>query len=171
MRLTQIFLAMMVMMAAAAPAWAQDLKIAVVSPREVAAKMPQRQMIAEQLKAEFDARNKELESMAKAIREKQANLERDQATMTATQVTEKRREIEQEIANFKLKEKAFQEDYKKRGNEEFMKLQARIQQAIEAIGKRDGYDLVLVRDQIPFSSQKLDITAEVIKMVTNSKGK
>jgi outer membrane protein len=148
---------------------AQSLKIGVVSIREVANKMPQRQALTEQLKKEFASRNDELQKMANKIKEKQAALERDQATMTEGQVTQKRRELEQEIANFKLKEKAFQEDYKRRGNEEFRKLQARIQQAIEAVAKRDGYDLILVRDQIPYSTQKVDITDDVLKVLNGNK--
>lgn len=167
MKMIKILAVSMILMTCTAAA--QSIKIGVVSIREVANKMPQRQALTEQLKKEFASRNDELQKMANEIKEKQAALERDQATMTESQVTQKRRELEQEIANFKLKEKAFKEDYKRRGNEEFRKLQARIQQAIEVVAKRDGYDLVLVRDQIPYSTQKVDITDDVLKVLNGSK--
>ncbi|RMH35603.1 MAG: OmpH family outer membrane protein, partial [Gammaproteobacteria bacterium] len=55
---------------------AQSIKIGVVSIREVANKMPQRQALTEQLKKEFASRNDELQKMANEIKEKQAALER-----------------------------------------------------------------------------------------------
>jgi len=102
--------------------YAAELKIGVVNVRAVASQVPQRDSIAGALQQEFKARGDTLKAIEDDIQKMQAKGQADQLTMTEQQKTDLIRNIQEKASAFKLKQKAFQEDFKVRSEEEQRKM-------------------------------------------------
>ena len=63
----------------------------------------------------------------------------------------------------------FREDFSRRRNEELEKLQRQIYEASQALGKEEGFDL-LIRDGVLFVGEKADVTALVQKKLAAMNG-
>lgn len=148
---------------------AADLKIGVVNMREVMAKAPQRDAITAMLKKEFSARQDELRKLDKQIQDKVEKAQRDAPVLSAQQKIDIKRELEQLNADFRLKQKAFEEDLNRRDNEEGRKLYLKVTQAIEKIAKQSGYDVILARETVPYINDRADITKDVLTTLSTSK--
>lgn len=140
-----------------------ELKIAVVDIQEVAAKSPQREAIGEKLKAEFKDRIDALKKMDAEIRAQAEKAQKDEPTMTEQQKVDIQRALQAKGSDLQLKDKAFKEDYQRRGNEEQRALVGKINQAIAAVASKEGYQLVLTRDAVPYLQPQFDITSKVIQ--------
>lgn len=151
------------------PAQAAEMKIGVVNMREVMAKAPQRDAITAMLKKEFTARQEELRKLDKQIQAKVEKAQRDAPVLSAQQKIDIKRELEQLNADFRLKQKAFEEDLNRRDNEEGRKLYLKVTQSIEKIAKRGGYDIILARETVPYISERSDITKDVLTDLSASK--
>lgn len=160
---------LMGLMTMTVPAMAAELKIGVVNMREVMAKAPQRDAITAMLKKEFTARQEELRKLDKQIQGKVEKAQRDAPVLSAQQKIDIKRELEQFNADFRLKQKAFEEDLNRRDNEEGRKLYLKVTQAIEKIAKQGGYDVILARETVPYISERADITKDVLGVLSTSK--
>ncbi|MBI2379982.1 MAG: OmpH family outer membrane protein [Gammaproteobacteria bacterium] len=148
---------------------AADLKIGVVNMREVMAKAPQREAITAMLKKEFTTRQDELRKLDKQIQGKVEKAQRDAPVLSAQQKIDIKRELEQLNTDFRLRQKAFEEDLGRRDNEEGRKLYLKVTQAIENIAKNGGYDIILARETVPYISERADITKDVLGALSTRK--
>ena len=64
-----------------------------------------------------------------------------------------------------------QEDQQKRVREEEVKLDKMVQEAIDAIAKERGLQLVVRGEAVVFATKAVDISGEVIKRVSKQSGK
>ncbi|NQD38686.1 OmpH family outer membrane protein [Permianibacter sp. IMCC34836] len=140
-----------------------ELKIAVVDIQEVAAKSPQREAIGEKLKAEFKDRMDALKKMDTEIRAQAEKAQKDAPTMTEQQKVDAQRSLQSKGSDLQLKDKALKEDYQRRGAEEQRVLMGKISQAISAVAAKEGVQMVLTRDAVPYVQPQFDITAKVIQ--------
>jgi len=152
-------------------AGAAQLKIGVVNPQYILSKMPQKEIVSQKLKSEFGPRNTELLNLRKKINDLRKRIQRDSTTMSPSEITKLERQGQSMVSDIKLKEAAFKEDIQRRQREELQKLQGRIGQAINAVGKRDNYDIILRRDVVMYGKQAFDISPEVLKLITDLKSK
>lgn len=152
-----------------APVMAADIKIGVVNMREVMAKAPQREAITAMLKKEFTARQDELRKLNEEIQKKVEKAQRDGPVLSAQQKVDVKRELEKLNTDFRMKEKAFQEDLNRRDNEEGRKLYLKVTQAIESIAKQGSYDVILARETVPYISERADITKDVLGVLSTGK--
>ena len=145
-----------------------ETKIAVVDMGEVFQKLPQREAVAKKLKGEFEPRMRELqklESDGQALVEK---FKKDEASMSAEQKKQSQEKLAKLQMEFNQKRQAFEQDNGRRQSEERNKILTKVQAAIDAIAKSNGYDLVLERNAAPYAASKLDISGQVISQVSKS---
>jgi outer membrane protein len=145
-----------------------DTKIGVVSFREVMAKSPQRELVGEKLRKEFQDRIDALKKAETDIKGQQEKLQRDAATMSAQQQTEAKRSIEKAVAELQLKDKALKEDLQRREGEEQRLIENQILQAVNLIASRDGYQLIVAKEAAPYYQPAMDITAQVVAALSPS---
>ena len=81
-------------------------------------------------------------------------------------MTELARNIEAKGADFQLKQKALQEDFKRRNEEEQRKLLILTKKAIDQVASTESLDLVLQAESAAFVSQTLDISNKVIALMS-----
>lgn len=147
--------------------YAAELKIGVVDVRAVIAKTPQRESIAVTLQNEFKDRTAEMKTLEDEIKGMQEKGQTDALTMSNQQKTDLVRSIESKVADFKLKEKALQEDSKRRYEEEQRKLLILTKKAIDQVASSEQLDLVLQAESVAFVDQKFDISNKVIALMSD----
>jgi len=148
-------------------AHAAELKVGVVNVRAVASQVPQRDSIAAALQQEFKDRGDILKAIEDDIKKMQAKGQADQLTMTEQQKTDLIRNIQEKAGAFKLKQKAFQEDFKKRSDEEQRKMLILIKKGIDAVAAKETFDIVLQAESVAFISERVDITQKVITLMAD----
>ncbi len=148
---------------------AAETKIAVVNVARILHEIPQSKAIESQLKAEFSGRISEMQRLESEGQSLAAKLKKDESFMSADERTKSQRRLAELQADFNLKGQALQEDQRRRFGEEQKKVFDKVQTAIDAIAKSQGYDLVLNGQAVVFGEGKLDITDQVIQQVSKSK--
>ena len=148
---------------------AAETKIAVVNVARILHEIPQSKAIESQLKAEFSGRISEMQRLESEGQSLAAKLKKDESFMSADERTKLQRRLAELQADFNLKGQALQEDQRRRFGEEQKKVFDKVQTAIDAIAKSQGYDLVLNGQAVVFGDGKLDITDQVIQQVSKSK--
>ena len=142
--------------------------IAVLNLQYIMTEIPQSKALQQTLAKEFGAREQELQKM----QQEGVKLSQDLAAgkYKGDELTNKRRELEQLQADFRLKGRALQEDQQKRVQEEEREVMVTVQRAIDSIAQERGIDLVLRDEAIAYTISDLDISQEVIKRVSVDKG-
>ncbi len=143
-------------------------KIAVVFPAEVFQQLPQRDQIIKTLKKEFQPRVNELQKLEKKIKGIQEKQQRDAALLSGKEKTKMARDIESFMSDYQLKRKAFEEDNRRRQGEEQNKLRTKVMKAIDAVAKKEGYDLVVNGEGVLFAKPDVDISSKVVDQVSKS---
>ena len=146
--------------------YAADMNIGVVDVRAVIANTPQRESIAVTLQNEFKERGEGLKALEDEINKLEETRQNDAMTMSNQQMTETVRNIEAKVSDFKLKEKALQEDFKRRNEEEQRKLLILTKKAIDTVAANEKLDLVLQAESAAYVSQTLDISNKVIALMS-----
>lgn len=144
-------------------------KIVVVFPAEIFQQLPQKDQVVNQLKKEFQPRINELKALEGKIKSKREKYQRDAELMKEADRTKLERELDSLGADYQLKAKAFEEDNRRRQGEEQNKIREKVMKAIDAVAKREGYDIVLNGETTVFVKPTLDISKDVIAEIGKSK--
>jgi len=155
-----VMLAMLALLAAAAPAWA-DLKIGVVQYARLMQESPQAKAAQEALRGEFAGKQKELQTQQAALKAKEESLQKDGATMTLDQRTKVEKDLRDGNRELQQKVQEYQDDFNARQNEELSKLQKALVEEVQTYASGEKFDLVLA-DGVIFASPSLDITPQVL---------
>jgi len=145
---------------------AVESKIGVVFPSKIMQNSPQRARIIKQLESEFKGRIEDLQGLEKSIKKLEAKIKKDGELLSQNEITGLQRQIEGQVAEYKLKRKAFEEDNRRRQGEENKKVLSVVSKVINDIAKQGGYDLILNGEQMVFSKPSLDISDKVIQEIS-----
>lgn len=148
---------------------AADLQIGVVNVRAVASQAPQRESISNALQQEFKERGDALKALEEEIKGMQTKGQADELTMSEQQKTELIRSIQAKASDFQLKQKAFQEDFKRRSGEEQQNLLVLIKKAIDQVALQESFDIILQSESVAYISERVDITSKVINLMSDPK--
>lgn len=118
--------------------------------------------IGKKLQNEFKPRNAELEKIDKQLSDKEAALEKEATSLSATVLQNKRRDLQRQRLDLDRRRSKQHEDFELRKREEINNFQNSINQTINAIGDKEGYDLILYNIGA-YIGPKIDITDKVIK--------
>ncbi|WP_170308362.1 OmpH family outer membrane protein [Parashewanella tropica] len=148
---------------------AQAEKIAIVDMGAVFEQLPQREQVLKALQSEFADREAALKKKQEELRSLAEKQQRDAAIMSKDQQTELQRKMESIRSELQLKGKALQEDFRRRSGEEQNKLLSKVQKAIDALAKKENYDVVLQRGAAIYVKPSSDISSKVVEAVSKSK--
>ncbi|WP_223669587.1 OmpH family outer membrane protein [Kangiella shandongensis] len=141
-----------------------ETKVGVIDTNYIMTKTPEREAIQQTLSKEFKGRKGQLEREFKKLEEDRTNYMSNAKTMSATQRTTTERDLKKRSSDFKLKEEAYKEDFKRRTQEEMKKLGKKLQQAVDAVAKRGGYDLLVDRRAVPYIGPGVqDVSEQVLQ--------
>jgi outer membrane protein len=145
-------------------AMASELKIGYVQVDKILQEAPQTAESGKKLEKEFSPRSLELDRLQKQIRDLEAVLDKDRATMTEMERRNKERDASNLKLEFQRKQRELREDINLRKNEELAVLQDRINKAVQSVAESESYDLV-VYGGVAYASKKIDITDKVLKLL------
>jgi len=120
----------------------------------------------QKLEKEFANRDAELQKIGKQVRDLQASLDRDGATMSEADRRNKERDLTNGSRDLTRMQRKFREDLNLRRNEELAAIQERANKVIQQIAEAEKFDLIL-QDPVVFASQRIDITDKVIKALAD----
>jgi outer membrane protein len=143
-----------------APAWA-DLKIGFVNYARLMQESPQAKVVQQALRNEFAAKQKQLSDEQVALKNREAQLQRDGATMSADQRTSAEQALRDGNRELSEKVNEYQDDFNARQNQELSTLQKQLVEQVQRYAQAQRFDLVLA-DGVIWANPSIDITAPVL---------
>jgi outer membrane protein len=153
---------------AAAPATAQELKIGYVNSERVMRESNPAKAAQAKLQAEFSKREKELDDSAAKLKAAADKLEKEAITLSESERNRRQRDLVESDRDLQRKRREFQEDLNQRRNEELASVIERANRVIRQIYESEKYDLVL--QEVIFAGARVDITEKVIKVLNAPAG-
>lgn len=144
---------------------AAELKVGFVNTERVFREAAPAKRAQQKLEREFAARNAELATLEKKGRDLQAELERDNVTMSESARRDKERQLADISRDFQRKQREIREDLNLRRNEELASVQERATRVINQIATEEHYDLIV--QEAVFAASRIDITDKVIKALAD----
>jgi outer membrane protein len=140
-------------------------EIAIVNIAEVFQQSPAREAVVKKLEAEFKGRAAELQKMEQEL---QATIQKLQTDANNIKPAE-RAKIENETRTkgelFSSKAQAFEQDNRRRQDEERGKILDSIQKTIGALAMKNDYDMVIDSNVVIYNKNVKDITQDVLKQI------
>lgn len=140
---------------------AAELKLGFVNAAKILEEAPQADAARNKLEKEFSARNKKLLDAQRDLKALEDKISKDAAVMSDTERAKAERNVNALRRDMKRDQDEAREDFNIRRNEEFSKLQKLVYEAIVALAKQEGYDLI-IGDGAIYSSERIDITDKVM---------
>ena len=150
----------------AGTAAAADYKIGFVNTERLFREATPAKRAQAKIEKEFATRDAEIQKLAKQVRDLQAALDRDGATMSDADRRNKERDLANQSRDLTRMQREFREDLNLRRNEELAGIQERANKVIQQIAADEKYDLIL-QDPVVYASQRIDITDRVIKALAD----
>ena len=154
------------LVAFATAAAAADYKIGFVNTERLFREATPAKRAQAKIEKEFATRDAEIQKLAKQVRDVQASLDRDGATMPDAERRNKERDLANQSRDLQRMQREFREDLNLRRNEELAGIQERANKVIQQIAESDKFDLIL-QDPVVYASQRIDITDKVIKALAD----
>ncbi len=123
------------------------------TPSACFAKPRRRSARSRSWRSEFAARDADVQKLSKQVRDLQAALDKDGATMSETERRNKERDLANLSRDLQRGQREFREDLNLRRNEELASVQERANKVIQQIAEAEKFDLIL-QDPVVFASQK-----------------
>jgi outer membrane protein len=154
------------LLAVAGVAGAADYKIGFVNTERLFREATPAKRAQAKIEKEFATRDGEIQKLAKQVRDLQASLDKDGATMAESERRNKERDLANQSRDLQRMQREFREDLNLRRNEELAGIQERANKVIQQIAEAEKFDLIL-QDPVVFASQRIDITDRVIKALAD----
>lgn len=145
--------------------FADGAKIGVVDLQKIMQTAPQMKTIQERLEKEFKPRRDKLVAMEEGLKTDMETFKRDSAIMSPVKKKDMEKKIVGAQQQFERDGQQYQQELSTAHNEAMEEFYSKIRTAIAKIAEREKYDVVLQKDAAPFSSDKLDVTPQVMKEI------
>lgn len=139
-----------------------EVKIGIVKVEKILKEAPQTQLSNKKLEKEFKGRSEKLKKQLDAIQAQEEEFKKNSLTMSDGIRDEKQKDLQVSKIDFQREERELREDIDIKRREEINFLQLKINETIEALAKKQKYDLILYNG-VAYAEDKIDITDAVIK--------
>ncbi|GAL23695.1 outer membrane chaperone Skp (OmpH) precursor [Vibrio variabilis] len=137
-------------------------KIGYVNTLQVFQALPQREATLQKLQNEFKDKAAELQAIQAEATKKMEKLQRDGELLGTEEVEKLRIEIGQLDSKYKIKGQALEKESQRREAEEKQKLFQTIQQAVEKVAEKEGYDMIIDIQAVGYAKEEFNISSKVI---------
>ena len=146
------------------PLHAADVaKIGVIDLQKVLETSSAGKLIQAALKKQKDKMESDLKVKGTEIEKISKRLERESMVMSKEMREEKEREQRIKINDFKSLQKKYRSDLQKLEVQLMNQLQKDVKELVDAIGKKNGYLLIVNKYTVLYSPRSIDITDDLIK--------
>ena len=160
----------LVLAAMAAVAASAEVRVAYVNVAKLLQDSPQAAAASAKLEQDFAPREREIVATQKDIRQLEDRLLRDAAGITDIERSSLELEVRTRKRELKRQQDEFREDLSLRKNQELAAIQRLVIEAVQALARRDSYDLVLT-EGVVFASGRVDITDKVLERLNQEAGR
>jgi len=143
-------------------------KVGVIDVQAVLQSLPQVAVIEQTINAEFESQIQEVNTMREEGNFLVEKLQREAATMSQEQQTELQQQIAALGQQLQQKAQPLQQSMQARSAQERDKLLGQIKQAIDSIAAKDGFDMIVNAQSVPFAKPEFDISQKVLEQVTKA---
>ncbi len=151
----------------AGAAVAADYKVGFVNTERLFREAAPAKRAQLKLEKEFAARDAEIQKLGKQVRDLQAQVEKDGATMAETERRNRERDLANLTRDLQRAQREFREDLNQRRNEELAQVIEQANRVIRQLAEQEKYDIVF-QDAV-FANPRIDITEKVIKALEGFK--
>ena len=138
-------------------------KVGYVNTAQVFQALPQREVVLQKMQEEFKDKAAELQSIQVEAKTKIEKLKRDGELLGPDEVEKLRIEIGQLDSKYKIKAQALEKASQRREAQEKQKLFEVIQDAVQKVAEKEGYDLVVDIQAMQYGKPEYNISEKVIK--------
>lgn len=150
------------LMVGIAVSYADTLKLGVVDLQQIIE--PQDSIIRQKLNEQFVDRQEQIRLAEQTINESTQRLQNEAGlTLGENEANELRDSIQAQQRNASAMIENFQADYSRSYNREMNQYLQKVKERIDAFSSGNGYDLILQKDAIPYSSNELDVTQSILQ--------
>jgi outer membrane protein len=142
-----------------------DARIAAVNSDRILRESAPAKAAQAKLEQEFSKRDHDLQSMAQKLKSESDALDKDGASLSPTVRAQRQRDLSALDADFQRKQREFQEDLNQRRNEELAAVLDRANKVIKQLAEQQHYDLIV--QEAVYVSPRIDITDQVLKILAN----
>lgn len=146
-------------------ALAGDLKIGIVDLHRVLQESPQAKKISQQLEQKFKPRQQKLIAQQKQLKADVTKIRRDATIMTTGQKTQLQEKISREQRELERSGSNYQEDLNAAQTQATQQFFDKVTVALNKVAKKDGYDMILQKENVPYSAPQMDITKNIIAAI------
>ena len=146
------------------PTLAQNVKIGYVDAAKILEEAPQSKASLKELENEFGPKESELRKMRDEIARLESELDKNSLVMSDSDREQRNRDLVERQRKLRRAQQDFRDEYNLRRNEELSELQRIVSDKIIEIAKSEGYDLIM--QQVVYASKKIDITDQVLKILS-----
>ena len=147
-------------------AHAQDAKVAAVNLDRILRESAPARLAQRKLEAEFAQRDRNLQDMAQRLKAMSDALDKNDATMSASERAQKQRDLSQLNGDFQRSQREFREDLNQRRNEALAAVLDEANKVIKEIAEQQHYDLI-VQEGV-YLSPRIDMTDQILKRLAAS---
>ncbi len=140
-------------------------KIGYINTAQVFQALPQREVVLNKLKNEFQDKAAELKSIQAQAKTKIEKLKRDSSLMSQDEIEKLRIDISQLDSTYKIKAQALDKASAQREAEEKQKLFKVIQDAVKKVAEKEGYDMIVDISAMQYGNPQYNISDKVIKAI------
>jgi outer membrane protein len=138
-------------------------KIAYINTAQVFQALPQREVVLQKMQKDFKSKADELKSIQAQAKTKIEKLQRDGELLGPEDIEKLRIDIAKLDSEYKVKAQALEKASARREAEEKAKLFKTIQDAVEKVAEKKGYDLVIDISSLQYGKPEYNISEDVIK--------
>lgn len=140
-------------------------KIGFINTAQVFQALPQREVVLQQMQDEFKDKAAELQSLQAQAKTKIEKLRRDAELMSQDDVEKLRIEIGQLDSKYKIKAQALEQASARREAEEKQRLFKIIQDAVQKVAEKEGYDIIVDVSAMQYGKAQYNISEKVIQAI------
>ena len=167
-KFSAVFFSILLLLPISVSAEMEIFKIGYVVVEKILKEAPQTAASNKKLEKEFKSRTDSLQKKVKVIQKQEKDFNKNSVTMAAADRQKAQKKIQNSKIEIQRIERELREDIDIRRREEIGKLQAKINEAIEEMAKKDKYDLILYQG-VAYASKEIDITDKLIKVLGKTK--
>jgi outer membrane protein len=165
-RLAPAALALAMMLAVAAPAFAEGYKIGVLHVERILQQSDAAKAAHDRIEREFKPRDDDITRKEEALKAAQAQYEKQRQGLSEDERATRERRLDLQARDVERLRQQFNEDLRARQFEELDKLKGELDQVLTSYAKANNYDLIL-QDAL-WVGKSVDITDDVIKALNAS---
>jgi outer membrane protein len=146
-----------------------SLKVGVIDLQQIVQKSPQMVKINADLEKQFKPRSTSLLAMRKNLQAEIEKLNRDGSVLSNADRTALQTKINSDTTTFQKQAGEFQRDLTTAENTARQKFATQVSTAINSVATSQQYDMIIQKSAVPYINTKLDVTAQVLSIMTSQK--